>query len=229
MEFSSEKTSTTSALWNNPSISIFPSTFGIYRPTTKPHLVLAHSSKTISNPLFYISIRSSFSSKPDIVLHHGSSKAHPSLASAQFKGFFSTSYITLNATNYAAASIEPLRTEGFFHTVHYFSLYLPKLGKRERFEWKISHGAEVKALGHGSGMKLIRVKTEEVVVVFVHVSLAIYKKGKMSFVKTGKGEELGDEWRTMAVMTLLTILEEKRKSSDTSAGVAGAAGGAWLL
>jgi hypothetical protein len=123
--------------------------------------VLALSSKQTATPLFYISIYNSFRSKPDIILHNGATKAFPSLASVQFKGFSSTPHITLGSTRYGAAPTEALKSEGFFHVVHYFSLYLEDYGRRERFEWKSSGGAEVRALGHSTGMKLVRVKREK--------------------------------------------------------------------
>ena len=98
--------------------------------------------------------------------------------------------------------------------VHYFSLYLEDYGRRERFEWKSSGGAEVRALGHSTGMKLVRVKTGEVVAAYADVSCAWTKKGKICFL----GTDLGDEWRVMVVMTLLVILEERGITGASSVG-----------
>ena len=220
----SYRTSTFSTLTSTSSSSslsdksIFPQTFGIYQPSSKPHLVLAHSSKSSSDPFFYISIHSSFRSKPDITLHHGRSKAAHPLASAEFKGWSSTPHITLGSTRYGAAPTEALKTEGFFHRLHYFSLYLEGEGRRERFEWKSSCGPEVRALGHSTGMKLVRVQTREVVAAYADVSFALYKRGKMAFLDRGNGREgLGDEWRVMVIMTLLAILEQRRIAASTNA------------
>lgn len=98
--------------------------------------------------------------------------------------------------------------------VHYFSLYLEDYGRRERFEWKSSGGAEVRALGHSTGMKLVRVKTGEVVAAYADVSCAWTKKGKICFL----GTDLGDEWRVMVVMSLVALLEARRRSRSSNAG-----------
>jgi hypothetical protein len=186
------KPSFTTTASTSTSTSIFPQSFGIYRASSYlPHLVLAHSSKTVSTPFFFIAIHSSFRCKPDIILHRDPTKAHPSLASAQFKGFTSTPQITLGSTRYGAAPTEPLQTEGFFHTVHYFSLFLPNLSVRERFEWKNSCGAEFGALGHGSGMNLIRIKTGEIVAVYADVNFALQKNGEDVFSKGWNGRGVG--------------------------------------
>jgi hypothetical protein len=121
---------------------------------------------------------------------------------------------------YGAAPTEALKKEGFFHVLHYFSIYLEGESRRERFEWKSSCGEEVRALGHSIGMKLVRVKTGEVVAVCADVSFAWCKRGKVAFLDTmGKGNGgLGDEWRVMVVMTLLVILEERRITGASSVG-----------
>jgi hypothetical protein len=106
--------------------------------------------------------------------------------------------------------------------VHYFSLFLHRLDVRERFEWKNSCGAEVKALGHNSGMKLIKTQTDEVLAVYADVRFAVKKRGKMSFLETGKGEDLGSEWRIMVFMTLMAILEVRRREENTAAACAAA-------
>lgn len=80
-------------------------------------------------------------------------------------------------------------------------------------------------MGDSSGMKLIRVKTGQVVTVYADVSFAVQKRGKMSFLETGKEQDLGDEWRIMVVMTLMVILEARRSEENTAAACAAAGAG----
>jgi hypothetical protein len=95
MGYPSLRASTTSSSCAYPPGSIFPQAIGIYQPTSKPHLVLAHTLKETHSPIFYISTNSPFCSTADKTLHHGPTKSHPSLTSASFKGcFLHTSYDT---------------------------------------------------------------------------------------------------------------------------------------
>jgi hypothetical protein len=109
--------------------------------------------------------------------------------------------------------------------VHYFPLFLHGFDVRERFEWKNSCGAEVKALGHNAGMKLIRVQTDEVFAVYADVRFAVQKRGKMAFLETGKGQDLGSEWRIMVVMTSMAILEVRRREENTAVACVAAGAG----
>lgn len=69
-------------------------------------------------------------------------------------------------------------------------------------------------LGHSSGMKLIRVRTREVVAVYANVNLSVKKTGKMSFLMSEKdGLDLGYEFQLMAVMSVLSLLVERRRGA----------------
>lgn len=60
-------------------------------------------------------------------------------------------------------------------------MYLEKERRREKFERKHNSGPEMRSLGKSYGMKLVRVETEGVVAVYVNVTWAVRKRGKMSF------------------------------------------------
>jgi hypothetical protein len=47
--------------------------------------------------------------------------------------------------------------------------------------------------------------------------------GKMSFLRAGMGEELGDECRVMVVMTVMAMLEARRRNENNAAAGAGIA------
>lgn len=73
-----------------------------------------------------------------------------------------------------------------------------------------------RGLGHASGMKLLRVKTNEIVAVYARVSCAVKKRGKIKFL-TGegrKGDELGNGFELVAVMSLVSILEVERRNGE---------------
>ena len=88
-------------------------------------------------------------------------------------------------------------------------------GNVERFDWRRSHGQDVKSLGgRGSGWKLIRTHypgQEEVVAVY-SVDLCSPKlSGRFAFLGSGATKELGREWAIATIVTALTLGQEKRE------------------
>ncbi|KAE8444476.1 hypothetical protein EG329_000460 [Mollisiaceae sp. DMI_Dod_QoI] len=162
-------------------------------------------------PFAHVQTYHGFRSKPDITLYQGCNKWYRQLASAQFKGRNGELQITLGSTSYGEAPTEKVECEGFFQVVHHFSLYLDSLLARERFEWRDCRYGEVKAMRHSSGMKLVRVKTDEVIVVYAKVSCAMKKTGKMKFLN---GSMLGNDFQIMAAMSLLSILEVEKRNLE---------------
>jgi hypothetical protein len=69
-------------------------------------------------------------------------------------------------------------------------------------------------MGHPSGMKLIIVKTGKAMALYAKVSFAKKKIGRMKFLP-GKG--YGDDFKIMAVMSLLAILEAERRYRERAA------------
>ncbi|KAL2061044.1 hypothetical protein VTL71DRAFT_9096 [Oculimacula yallundae] len=211
----SRVTSTTSHLSTNTNLTLFPREFAFYT-TSMSDLVIKRSSLDPS-PLYYISQSTSLSpSRPEIRLFPGPSKSPSSytvLASASLSASSSSqtkALITLGPSSFGSAPTEPLRLDGFWLNIYQFSLYLPQLQRREAFEWKNSTGQEVQALGHSSGMKLVRVRRSTVVAAYAHINCAVRKKGKMMFMK-GEREILGTEFEKAAVVSLLAVLGSRKK------------------
>ncbi|PVH82730.1 hypothetical protein DL98DRAFT_530108 [Cadophora sp. DSE1049] len=219
---SSSTASSTSSQLSQPT-RIFPTEFGFYT-TSLSDLFIALSSKSAC--LYYISISSrpillsnnNNTNKPDITLYaspHPKKRIFCPLASAQFTGLSETPHITLGSTSFGAAPTEKVESEGFSsfrNATHFFSLYLPLCGARERFEWKSSGGREVREMGHSKGMKLVRVRNGRIVAVYASMSCAVRKRGKMR-IWMGEGDGLGREFELMAVMSLVAILEAQRRAS----------------
>ena len=62
----------------------------------------------------------------------------------------------------------------------------------------------------------MRINTGETVAVYNSVGFAVCKVGKIAFLEQG----LGDEWRTMVLLSLITILEVKRREEENTSAVA---------
>ena len=156
---------------------------------------------------------------------------------------------------------EPLeQSTGFLHsTVYSFSIEVetgdPVTGgggggalRREGFEWRASHGDEVKELDRWShGWKLVRLHGEaegiggtravrdagttsdgkEVVAVFATYSgWSRTKAAKFRFLGTGAAGHLGRRFAIMAVITALRIWDLQKKKQAAAAAGSGAAAGA---
>jgi hypothetical protein len=106
--------------------------------------------------------------------------------------------------------------------VHIFALDIPSSDGtlRERFEWRHSRGSEVKALatdnvgkenygGNDRGLKLVNVRTEELIAVFAggkynKVYNPMKIAGKLRFTNVEQGSE---EFRKLVVLSILSIME----------------------
>jgi hypothetical protein len=99
-------------------------------------------------------------------------------------------------------------------------------GEREMFEWKSSSGADVQSLeGRSHGMKLVRMRSGEVVAAWTRANSGYKKKGKISFLRADK-EALGEGFELMVVISILSIMEKaRRRKNNASASGAGAGGG----
>lgn len=147
VSFSSVRTMASTLSTTFTHSSTFPQEFGFYRTRTSDLLVALSSNDPF--PLYYISTYDgSRSSQPNTTLYNGPKrKIYPTLATAQFNGWSGSPQITLGLTEYGAAPTENLQSEGSFNRMHFFSLYLPLCGARERFEWRSSGGKEVQGFG----------------------------------------------------------------------------------
>lgn len=106
-------------------------------------------------------------------------------------------------------------------------------GGIERFEWRHSHGDEVKKVGRSKwGWKLVRMNSDlaegqvartsdgkEVVAVWAPAAKSLTKRGEFQFLDGSSGEGLGDLWRLMAIFSLLCIVQKEMQASRRAAGV----------
>jgi len=95
-------------------------------------------------------------------------------------------------------------------------------GQQEMFEWKSSSGPDVQSLeGRSHGMKLVRMRSGEVVAAWTRANSGYRKKGKISFLRTDRGA-LGEGFELMVVVSILAIMEKaRRRKKNTSASGAG--------
>jgi hypothetical protein len=119
-----------------------------------------------------------------------------------------------------------LESTGTFTRSYMFPAVLAG-GAKEMFEWKRSSGAEVQGLqGKSHGMKLVRIRSGEVVAAWARANSGYKKKGKMEFLRVDRAS-LGEGFELMVVISILTIMEKARRQKNSSAAAAGggAAGG----
>ncbi|KAH8670262.1 hypothetical protein BGZ60DRAFT_537916 [Tricladium varicosporioides] len=205
---------------------VFPKAFGFYHATGSfSDLVVALSSdNSRSQPQYYISTHGSFSSQPDVILHSSPRDNSPPLATADFHSFSSTIDFSIHIGTIRITSA--LKKKEAFSNTFAFTLPIDFNGCEETFEWKKSHGNEVRALNGGHrGMKLVRVKDGKIVVAWSTPSNGTHKKGKMEFLG-GCREELGQVWEVAVVISVLGLMESGRRSRNGAMGAAGVAGGA---
>jgi hypothetical protein len=118
---------------------------------------------------------------------------------------------------------------GFGHPSQLFSIEVEASGRRERFEWRHSHGAEVDSLGgRGQGWKLVRLEASsaggartsdgrEVVAAWANASMSLTKTLNFQFFNSGANGMLGERWAVMAVITALRIWDRERKARAAAA------------
>jgi hypothetical protein len=203
-----------------PNMSRFPKEFGFYHASgSSSDMVIAFHATDA--PLFYVSTHSGWSSQPSVVLHSSSSPSAPPLATAQFHGLSSSIDVQLFAPG--TGQISKLENTGTFTRTYMFPAVLAS-GEREMFEWKSSSGADVQSLdGRSHGMKLVRMRSGEVVAAWTRANSGYKKKGKISFLRTDKGA-FGEGFELMVVVSILAIMEKARRKNNASASGAGGGG-----
>jgi hypothetical protein len=204
-----------------PNMSRFPKEFGFYHASGSSSDMVIAFHATDAQPLFYVSTHSGWSSQPSIVLHSSSSPSAPPLATAQFHGLSSSIDVQVFAPG--TGQNFKLENTGTFTRSYIFPAVLAN-GEREMFEWKSSSGADVQSLeGRSHGMKLVRMRSGEVVAALARANSGYKKKGKISFLRTDKGA-LGEGFELMVVISILSITEKARRKKNASASGAGAGG-----
>jgi hypothetical protein len=203
-------------------MSRFPKEFGFYHASGSSSDMVIAFHATDTQPLFYVSTHSGWSSQPSVVLHFSSSPSAPPLATAQFHGLSSSIDIQLFAPG--TGQIFKLENTGTFTRSYMFPAVLAS-GEQEMFEWKSSSGADVQSLeGRSHGMKLVRMRSGEVVAAWTRANSGYKKKGKISFLRTDKGV-LGEGFELMVVISILAIMEKARRKKKNNASASGAGAG----
>lgn len=215
----------------------FPPAFSVYRESTfaRTYTLGEHQNQ----PLYAISLHSGWSGQPDVVLHSSASDSSPPLAGVECRAFSRQATVDLPPLPGSGRSEELLEHSGFGHGAYNFSIEVGNTGRREPFEWRHSHGAEVDSLGgSSSGWKLIRLATDapggvghgaqfvgggsqsrdgrEVVAVWADARMSLSKILNFRFVGTGATGGLGERWAVMAVITALRIWDRERKARQQS-------------
>ncbi|GKT49809.1 uncharacterized protein ColSpa_09990 [Colletotrichum spaethianum] len=189
-----------------------------------------------------------FSKKQSLFLHSGPSNKAPIIATASRKalGWHDRATVTLHRENGDEQEISFERPEDASWTkseVRAFRIELRK-GVVEEFQWRTSHGDEIKELaGHSYGWKLVRMANpqrgqqsfgytsdgQEVVAVLAHnMSWSVTKGYNFGFLGTGLTGTLGEEWETAAVISgfwlwHLSVTRAIANSSSASAAAGAAA------
>ncbi|KAK1967876.1 hypothetical protein LY78DRAFT_655860 [Colletotrichum sublineola] len=185
-----------------------------------------------------------FSKKQLLFLHSGPSDKGPVIASLSSKTLSShyRATITLRGEDDKEQGIAFERPENVSWTqgeVRAFRIEVRK-GVVEEFQWRSSHGDEIKELaGHSYGWKLVRMETppagqksfgyssdgKEVVAVLAHsTSWSMTKSYNFGFLGTGLTGTLGEDWETAAVISGFSLWHVAAiNGSATSASSAAAA------
>ncbi|KAK2056388.1 hypothetical protein LY76DRAFT_595226 [Colletotrichum caudatum] len=198
--------------------------------------------------LFTVSFNTKlFSKKQLLFLHSGPSDKGPVIATVRRKtlGSHYRATITLQGEDGKEQEISLERPEHVSWTqgqVRAFRIEARE-GVAEEFQWRSSHGDEIKELaGHSYGWKLVRTETrqagqksfgyssdgKEVVAVLAHsTSWSMTKGYNFGFLGTGLTGTLGEDWETATVISGFSLWHTAvTEASATSAASAGASAAA---
>ncbi|KAI4592308.1 hypothetical protein KJ359_011367 [Pestalotiopsis sp. 9143b] len=198
-----------------------------------------HLGEHKDRPLYAVRTHTGWSSAPGVVLHNGPSDKDPVLAAAGNESTWSKHTVVVLPPlpgSGAESSTEFMRTNLGWKTQTYpFTIEVGDTSggagrgawRRENFEWRQSHGGEVRQLGKCfRGWKLVRLGADadgpggqrderaagassdgkEVVAVWAFYSgWSMTKSFKFQFLGSGLTGELGERWSVMAVITALRM------------------------
>lgn len=217
----------------------FPVTFNLYHKKHSWRRTKFYLGEHADNP-FYAVVLANLGNDPPLTLYQGFDTASSVYATARTESKWSHNsiiHIPTPSTPGQEVINEQLRRSAQLTTVSFsFRMLLPYQGEKPRpetFEWRMSHGNEVKTLdGHAWGWKLVRMEDglptrkggkrserddgetsdgKEVVAVWADNSKWSKDKfGKFRFLGTGATGDLGDDWSVMAVVTVLRIWQMQR-------------------
>ncbi|KAJ5305656.1 hypothetical protein PENANT_c041G07841 [Penicillium antarcticum] len=212
-----------------------------------------HLGPTADEKLYAVSSHTTvLSNKPSIVLHDGPTDKHPVIATARGDRWGRTRPIMLTLptrpesqhNNDIVEEMVPGTLKKMSHTFTFTASVGPKGTSREAFEWRQSHGNEIKELsGHSYGWKLVRLTGPmntaggsrkerergytsdglEVVAVIAHnASWSMTKGFRFAFMGSGLTGTLGEIWEILVVLSALEMWYLDVQSSAAAAGSASA-------
>ncbi|CAM1507453.1 Fc.00g070940.m01.CDS01 [Cosmosporella sp. VM-42] len=171
----------------------------------------------------------------DMVLHNGPTGEHPPLANVKPTGKFGQDFIITLPGEGGTSRQELLRWNAAIKKeTYWFGMEVGEGANRrvERFEWRHSHGSEVKSLGRSKwGYKLVRLGGEnvdpssqaieygpdrggftsdgkEIVAVWADAGMSVLKIGEFELRGSGATGEFGTAWSLMAVMSYMCIWQK---------------------
>ncbi|KAL0936160.1 uncharacterized protein CTRU02_208375 [Colletotrichum truncatum] len=187
-----------------------------------------------------------FTRKQSLFLHHGDSDKAPIIATASRSGsgWVDRATVTLHGQRGNDQDVEFTRPEGAGFRQSEVRAFHCRVNKDyvEEFQWRTSHGNEIKELaGHSSGWKLVRMSRpspvggrsknpemgfssdgQEVVAVVAHnMSWSMTKGYKFAFMGSGLTGTLGEDFETLAAITGFWLWwQQVTKTGTTSSTVA---------
>ncbi|KAI0395568.1 hypothetical protein F5Y17DRAFT_422820 [Xylariaceae sp. FL0594] len=211
-----------------------------------------HLGPTKDSPLYAVRMHTGMTKNPEQVMHDGPSDKYPVLATANRVSMWKPSRTALTiaardgVTHDEASECVEMEAHTSFKTKTFTFEADVGPGKethRERFEWRPSHGAEIRELdGYKWGWKLVRVSNavaggggsratraagsasdgSEVVAVWAHNGMSMTKALKFQFRGSALTGILGDRWATLAIISAVRIwwLEMQSASAGASSGAA---------
>lgn len=212
-----------------------------------------HLGPTAEEKLFAVSTHTTvFSNKPSVVLHDGPTNKHPVMATALGDRWGRTRPITLTLPPrpggpHTTDIVESLIPSSSMSPVWSFEASIgPKGTTRERFEWRKSHGNEIKELaGHSTGWKLVRLAASgnnpggsrkerdfgytsdglEVVAIIAHnASWSMTKGLRFTFLGSGLTGTMGEAWEILVITSSLQLwyIDVQANAAASSAAAAAA-------
>ncbi|KAI8948681.1 hypothetical protein F4801DRAFT_442961 [Xylaria longipes] len=236
----------------------FPPTLNAYVPMAFTRTF--HLGEKKEAPSFAVRMHSGFTKNPELVLYNGPIDKDPILATAAHESLWKsrTTLLTVPAREGVLHDSESQSVKmschwSLKHQTYTFTadVGVGKETRREEFEWRSSHGNEVKELdGYKWGWKLVRLSSEplgsgggdratrasgstsdglEVVAVWAHNnSMSMTKAFKFQFMGSALNGMLGERGAALALISALRIwsLELNTATASSSAASAGAAAAA---
>ncbi|KGO50723.1 hypothetical protein PEX2_063610 [Penicillium expansum] len=194
-----------------------------------------HLGPTADEKLYAVSTPATvFNNKPTIVLYDGPTNTHPVMATAHGDKWGRSRPITITlpprpGSQYEEAVVEQVVPGGSLKSPnHTFEISVgPKGTTRERFEWRQSHGKEIKELaGFSYGWKLVRLAGPvsnvggsrkerdrgytsdglEIVALIAHnASWSMTKGFRFTFMGAGLTGTMGENWEIVVVISAVQL------------------------